>query len=198
MTRPGRSRPRRPSRSRCGPSRSSPRRPGSPTRWTRWAARYFVEALTDRMEAEAWRLIRKIDELGGMVRALDVGFPQQEIADSGYRTQLQEDAGERVVVGVNRLRAGGRATDPVSSAGRGASSGTRSRAFARSRRREMPPRSPTSCAGSRTRAGTGRTSCRSSWTRSRRTRRSGRSPTCTARRSGVTGNPSSFDGRRRA
>jgi methylmalonyl-CoA mutase N-terminal domain/subunit len=63
---------------------------------------YFVEALTDRMEAEAWRLIRKIDELGGMIRALDAGFPQQEIADSGYRTQLQEDAGERVVVGVNR------------------------------------------------------------------------------------------------
>ena len=63
---------------------------------------YFVEALTDRMEAEAWRLIRKIDELGGMIRALDTGFPQQEIADSGYRTQLQEDAGERVVVGVNR------------------------------------------------------------------------------------------------
>jgi methylmalonyl-CoA mutase N-terminal domain/subunit len=63
---------------------------------------YFVEALTDRMEAEAGRLIRKIDELGGMVRALDAGFPQQEIADSGYRTQLQEDAGERVVVGVNR------------------------------------------------------------------------------------------------
>jgi methylmalonyl-CoA mutase N-terminal domain/subunit len=63
---------------------------------------YFVEALTDRMEGEAWRLIRKVDDLGGMVRALDVGFPQQEIADSGYRTQLQEDAGERVVVGVNR------------------------------------------------------------------------------------------------
>jgi methylmalonyl-CoA mutase N-terminal domain/subunit len=63
---------------------------------------YFVEALTDRMEAEAWRLIRKVDELGGMIRALDAGFPQQEIADSGYRTQLQEDAGERVVVGVNR------------------------------------------------------------------------------------------------
>jgi methylmalonyl-CoA mutase N-terminal domain/subunit len=63
---------------------------------------YFVEVLTDRMEAEAWRLIRKIDELGGMLRALDTGFPQQEIADSGYRTQLQEDSGERVVVGVNR------------------------------------------------------------------------------------------------
>jgi methylmalonyl-CoA mutase, N-terminal domain len=63
---------------------------------------YFVEALTDRMEAEAWRLIRKVDELGGMVGALEAGFPQQEIADSAYRTQLQEDSGERVVVGVNR------------------------------------------------------------------------------------------------
>jgi methylmalonyl-CoA mutase N-terminal domain/subunit len=63
---------------------------------------YFVEALTDRMEAEAGRLIRQIDDLGGMVRALDAGFPQQEIADSGYRTQLQEDAGQRVVVGVNK------------------------------------------------------------------------------------------------
>jgi methylmalonyl-CoA mutase, N-terminal domain len=63
---------------------------------------YFVEALTDRMEAEAWRLIRRVDDLGGMIRALEVGFPQQEIADSGYRTQLQEDAGERVVVGVNK------------------------------------------------------------------------------------------------
>jgi methylmalonyl-CoA mutase N-terminal domain/subunit len=63
---------------------------------------YFVEALTDRMEAEAGRLIGRIDALGGMVQALESGFPQQEIADSGYRTQLQEDAGERVVVGVNR------------------------------------------------------------------------------------------------
>ncbi|MBI2466339.1 MAG: methylmalonyl-CoA mutase family protein [Candidatus Rokubacteria bacterium] len=63
---------------------------------------YFVEALTDRVEAEAWTLIRRVDELGGMIRALELGFPQQEIADSGYRTQLQEDAGERVVVGVNR------------------------------------------------------------------------------------------------
>jgi methylmalonyl-CoA mutase N-terminal domain/subunit len=63
---------------------------------------YFVESLTDRMEAEAWKLIRRVDELGGMIRALELGFPQQEIADSGYRTQLQEDAGERVVVGVNK------------------------------------------------------------------------------------------------
>jgi methylmalonyl-CoA mutase N-terminal domain/subunit len=61
-----------------------------------------VEALTDRMEAEAWGLIRRVDELGGMIGALEAGFPQQAIADSGYRTQLQEDAGERVVVGVNR------------------------------------------------------------------------------------------------
>ncbi len=67
---------------------------------------YFVEAMTERMEAEAWRLIHRVDELGGMIRALERGFPQQEIADSGYRTQLQEDAGERVVVGVNKYAQG--------------------------------------------------------------------------------------------
>jgi len=63
---------------------------------------YFLETLTDQMEAAAMDYIRRIDALGGMVRAIDTGFPQQEIADSGYRTQLQEDSGERVVVGVNR------------------------------------------------------------------------------------------------
>ena len=95
---------------------------------------YFVEALTDRMEAEAWRLIRRIDELGGMMRALEVGFPQQEIADSGYRTQLQEDAGERIVVGVNRyVQAEEKPIPYLRSTRRW--SGSRSSACGRSRRR---------------------------------------------------------------
>jgi methylmalonyl-CoA mutase N-terminal domain/subunit len=63
---------------------------------------YFLEALTDRMEAEALAYIRRIDELGGMVRAIEAGYPQKEIADAAYRYQLQEDRGEKVVVGVNR------------------------------------------------------------------------------------------------
>jgi methylmalonyl-CoA mutase N-terminal domain/subunit len=63
---------------------------------------YFVEALTDRMEAAAEGLIRAIDEMGGMVVAVEAGWPQREIAASAYRTQRQIDSGQRVVVGVNR------------------------------------------------------------------------------------------------
>jgi methylmalonyl-CoA mutase N-terminal domain/subunit len=63
---------------------------------------YYVEALTDRMEEAAERLIRTIDEMGGMVAAVEAGWPQREIAASAYRTQRQIDAGQRVVVGVNR------------------------------------------------------------------------------------------------
>jgi methylmalonyl-CoA mutase N-terminal domain/subunit len=63
---------------------------------------WFVEALTDRMEAEATRLLEAIDAMGGMVRAVELGWPQREIADAAYRYQHQIDAGERPVVGVNR------------------------------------------------------------------------------------------------
>jgi methylmalonyl-CoA mutase N-terminal domain/subunit len=54
------------------------------------------------MEAAALEYIRKIDALGGMVRAIDHGFPQKEIADAAYRYQLMEDRGEKVTVGVNK------------------------------------------------------------------------------------------------
>jgi methylmalonyl-CoA mutase N-terminal domain/subunit len=63
---------------------------------------YFVEALTDEMEARAMTYLRRIDEMGGIVRAIEEGYPQREIADSAYRYQLLEDRGERVTVGVNR------------------------------------------------------------------------------------------------
>jgi methylmalonyl-CoA mutase, N-terminal domain len=63
---------------------------------------YFVEWLTDRMEADANRLIEAIDGMGGMVRAVELGWPQREIAEAAYRYQRQIDAGERPVVGVNR------------------------------------------------------------------------------------------------
>ncbi|MGI8440517.1 MAG: acyl-CoA mutase large subunit family protein [Thermoleophilaceae bacterium] len=65
---------------------------------------YFVEALTDRMEEAAYDYFRRIDELGGMVEAVKGNFPQREIADASYRYQREVDAGERVVVGVNRFR----------------------------------------------------------------------------------------------
>jgi methylmalonyl-CoA mutase, N-terminal domain len=62
---------------------------------------WFVEWLTDRMEADARRLIETIDGMGGMVRAVELGWPQREIAEAAYRFQRQIDAGERPVVGVN-------------------------------------------------------------------------------------------------
>jgi methylmalonyl-CoA mutase N-terminal domain/subunit len=63
---------------------------------------YCVETLTDQMEQAAWAYIRRIDELGGIIRAIDVGYPQKEIAEAAYRYQLLEDRGEKIVVGVNK------------------------------------------------------------------------------------------------
>jgi len=63
---------------------------------------YFVEWLTDKMEAEAWKYIDIIDKMGGMIEAIKVGFPQREIADAAYRYQKQADKGERTIVGVNK------------------------------------------------------------------------------------------------
>ena len=63
---------------------------------------YFVEALTDEMEQRAYEYFGKIDELGGMVQAVKRNYPQREIADAAFTLQQEIDAGERVVVGVNR------------------------------------------------------------------------------------------------
>ena len=62
---------------------------------------WAVEALTDRMERDAFAYIDRIDELGGIIPAIDVGYPQKEIADAAYRYQQQLDAREKVIVGVN-------------------------------------------------------------------------------------------------
>ncbi|MEZ4295836.1 MAG: methylmalonyl-CoA mutase family protein [Polyangiaceae bacterium] len=63
---------------------------------------YYVEWLTDRLEREALDYIRRIDEMGGMVAAVEKGYPQREIAASAYRFQREMETGERVMVGVNR------------------------------------------------------------------------------------------------
>lgn len=63
---------------------------------------YFVETLTDEMEAHAGEYLTKIEEMGGMARAVELGFPQREIAHAAYAYQRQVDSGERTVVGVNR------------------------------------------------------------------------------------------------
>ena len=63
---------------------------------------YFLEDLTNKMEAEARAYIQRIDEMGGIVEAIEKGYPQREIAASAYRFQRQLEAEERVMVGVNR------------------------------------------------------------------------------------------------
>ncbi len=68
------------------------------------AGSHYVEWLTDEVERRALDLIGKIDALGGMLRAVEEGFPQREIAESAYRWQREIERGERVVVGVNAFQ----------------------------------------------------------------------------------------------
>jgi methylmalonyl-CoA mutase N-terminal domain/subunit len=63
---------------------------------------YYLERLTDEVEARAMVYINRINELGGMVQAIEHGYPQKEIADAAYRYQLMDDRGEKTVVGVNK------------------------------------------------------------------------------------------------
>ncbi len=65
---------------------------------------WAIEALTDRIEREAREYIERIDGLGGMVKAIEAGYPQREIADAAYAYQQQVDGGEKTVVGVNRYQ----------------------------------------------------------------------------------------------
>jgi methylmalonyl-CoA mutase, N-terminal domain len=65
---------------------------------------WAVEALTDRIEREAEDYIRQIDAMGGIIRAIELGFPQKEIAEAAYVFQRQLDRGEKVMVGVNKYR----------------------------------------------------------------------------------------------
>jgi len=62
---------------------------------------YYVETLTNEVEAGAWDYIRKIDSLGGMVAAIERGFPMREIAEASYRYQMAVDKKGKIIVGVN-------------------------------------------------------------------------------------------------
>ena len=64
---------------------------------------YAIESLTDQLEAKANEYIRRIDEMGGMVTAIEDGFPQQEIENAAYEAQLAVERGEDIVVGVNQF-----------------------------------------------------------------------------------------------
>ncbi|MCL4875347.1 MAG: methylmalonyl-CoA mutase family protein [Anaerolineae bacterium] len=74
---------------------------------------YFVEALTNELEAEAYEYFRKIDEMGGMIPALEHGYIQNEIANSAYRHAQELDKDERVIVGVNAFKNDDPITIPI-------------------------------------------------------------------------------------
>jgi methylmalonyl-CoA mutase N-terminal domain/subunit len=74
---------------------------------------YFVEQLTDQMEAEAWAYIDKIEALGGVLPVIEAGFFQQEIADAAHRYQQEIDTHQRIIVGVNDYVAGEPAQIPI-------------------------------------------------------------------------------------
>ncbi|MBZ0304649.1 MAG: methylmalonyl-CoA mutase, partial [Anaerolineae bacterium] len=70
---------------------------------------YFVEALTNELEAEAYDYFRKIDAMGGMIPALEHGYIQNEIANSAYRHAQEVDKDERIIVGINEFKS----DDPI-------------------------------------------------------------------------------------
>ncbi|MFA4838579.1 MAG: methylmalonyl-CoA mutase family protein [Candidatus Neomarinimicrobiota bacterium] len=67
------------------------------------AGSFLVESLTDKIESEVWKYIDKIEEFGGMVRAIENGFVQKEIQDAAYKYQREIESGERVIIGVNKF-----------------------------------------------------------------------------------------------
>jgi methylmalonyl-CoA mutase N-terminal domain/subunit len=69
-----------------------------------FAGSYIVEELTDRIEAEVWEYLEKIENIGGMVKAIEKGFVQKQIQDSAYKYQKEVESGERVIIGVNKFQ----------------------------------------------------------------------------------------------
>jgi methylmalonyl-CoA mutase N-terminal domain/subunit len=63
---------------------------------------YYLEKLTDDIEKRTYEYFKKLDELGGMVRAIELGYPQRELGEAAYRYQRKLESGEEIVVGVNR------------------------------------------------------------------------------------------------
>ncbi len=74
---------------------------------------YVMESLTERIEQEAFAYINKIDEMGGIFRAIETGYPQKEIADAAYKYQREIDTGLKTIVGVNKYNTEGEVTIPT-------------------------------------------------------------------------------------
>jgi len=68
---------------------------------------YFVEALTNDLEGKIAAEIQRVEELGGAVRAIEMGYPQKAVAEEAYRVAQEEERGERIVVGLNKFQSAG-------------------------------------------------------------------------------------------
>jgi methylmalonyl-CoA mutase len=71
-----------------------------------WGGSYYVERLTHDLARRAWALIKEVEELGGMAKAIEAGLPKLRIEEAATRTQARIDSGQQTIVGVNKLRAG--------------------------------------------------------------------------------------------
>jgi methylmalonyl-CoA mutase len=69
-----------------------------------WAGSYYVETLTNEIAHRAWELIKEVESLGGMARAIESGIPKMRIEEAAARTQARIDSGAQTIVGVNRYR----------------------------------------------------------------------------------------------
>ena len=107
------------------------------------AGSYYVEALTNQMEEGAWEYFRRIEDLGGMIRAIEKGFPQREIADSAYAYQQAIEREDKIIVGVNRFTEKEEHQIPLLSIDRAAEGGQieRLRELRRSRDKDLVMRS---------------------------------------------------------
>jgi methylmalonyl-CoA mutase N-terminal domain/subunit len=86
---------------------------GAPDTVDPLAGSYFVESLTSQVEADAWKLMQKIDAMGGSVSAIEQGFIQDEIARSAYEYQRKIESGEKIIVGVNKFQVQSEVPIPV-------------------------------------------------------------------------------------
>ncbi|WP_414714882.1 acyl-CoA mutase large subunit family protein [Sporomusa sp.] len=68
------------------------------------AGSYYIEALTNQIEKEAWEYIGKIDDMGGAVVAIEKGYIQREIQESAYKWQMEVESKQRIIVGVNQFQ----------------------------------------------------------------------------------------------
>ena len=69
-----------------------------------WAGSYYVESLTNEIAQNAWKLIKEVEELGGMTKAIEAGIPKLRIEEAAARKQARIDSGQDVIVGINKYR----------------------------------------------------------------------------------------------